>query len=73
MKYYLQAAHKVQARSLVWFWAMRELGMSMVQLSKRLKTSRPTVSQSGTRSEKNVKENKLRLLQNKYQLIKAVP
>ena len=57
--------HKVQARSLVCFWASRELGMSMVQLSKRLKISQPTTSQSVTRGEKIAKENKLKLLKNK--------
>jgi len=36
--------HKVQVRSLVCFWASRELGMSMVQLSKRLKISQPTAN-----------------------------
>jgi REP-associated tyrosine transposase len=57
--------HKVQARSLVCFWASRELGMSMIQLSKRLKISQPTASQSATRGEKVAKENKLKLLKNK--------
>jgi len=57
--------HKVQARSLLCFWASRELGMSMVQLSKRLKISQPTASQSATRGEKIAKENKLKLLKNK--------
>jgi REP-associated tyrosine transposase len=57
--------HKVQARSLVCFWASRELGMSMIQLSKRLKISQPTASQSATRGEKIVTENKLKLLKNK--------
>jgi len=57
--------HKVQARSLVCFWASRELGMSMAQLSKRLTISQPTVSQPANRGEKIVKENKLKLLQNK--------
>ncbi|OEU67630.1 MAG: hypothetical protein BBJ57_10730 [Desulfobacterales bacterium PC51MH44] len=46
-------------------WASRELGMSMVQLSKRLKISQPTASQSATRGEKIAKENKLKLLKNK--------
>ena len=54
---------RVQARSLVCFWASRELGMSMVELSKRLKISQPTVSQSANRGEKIAKENKLNLLQ----------
>ncbi len=57
--------HKVYARSLLCFWASRELGMSMVQLSKRLKISQPTASQSATRGEKVAKENKLKLLKNK--------
>ena len=57
--------HKVQARSLVCFWASRELGMSMVQLSKRLKISQPTASQSATRGEKIAKKNKLKLMKNK--------
>ena len=43
--------------------------MSMEQLSKRLKISQPTASQSANRGEKIAKENKLKLLQNN-QLIK---
>ncbi len=54
--------YKVQARSLICFWASRELGMSVVQLSKRLKISQPTVSQSAARGEKIIIENKLKLL-----------
>jgi len=53
---------RVQARSLVCFWASRELGISMVEISKRLKISQPTVSQSASRGEKIVKENNLNLL-----------
>ncbi len=62
---FFRQPHKVQARSLVCFWASGELGMSMVQLSKRLKIPQPTASQSATRNEKVAKENKLKLLQNK--------
>ena len=54
---------RVQARSLVCYWASRELGMSMVELSKRLKISQPSVSQSANRGEKIAKENRLNLLQ----------
>ena len=54
---------RVQARSLVCYWASRELGMSMVELSKRLKISQPTVSQSANRGEKIAKENRLNLFQ----------
>jgi hypothetical protein len=39
--------------------------MGTVQLSKRLKISQPTASKSATSGEKNAKENKLKLLQNK--------
>ena len=53
------------ARNLVCFLTSRELGMSMVQLLKRLKISQPTVSLPATRSVKIAKENKLKLLQNK--------
>ena len=42
--------------------------MSMVQLSKRLKISQPTVSQSATSGEKIAKVNKLKLLQNKQSI-----
>jgi len=60
--------HRVQARSLGCFWASRELGMSMVELSKRVKISQPSVSQSANRCEKIAKENKLNLLQSKYSI-----
>jgi len=43
----------------------QELGMSMVQLSKSLKISQLTGSQSATSGEKVEKENKLKLLQNR--------
>jgi len=46
-------------------WASRELGMSIAQLSKRLKISQPTVSQSATHGEKMATKNKLKLLKNK--------
>ena len=48
-----------------------ELSMSMVQLSKCLKISQVTASQSATRGEKIVKGNKIKLLQNN-QCIKVV-
>jgi DNA-binding MarR family transcriptional regulator len=47
------------ARNLVCFLTSRKPGMSMVQLSKRLKISQPTVNQSATRGEKIAKKNKL--------------
>jgi len=57
--------NKVKARSLVCFLASRELGMSMVELSKRLRISQPTASQSASRGEKIAKESGLKLLENK--------
>ena len=46
--------------------------MSIVQLSKCLKISQPTVSQSATRGEKIAKENKLKLLQNKQSMYQGM-
>jgi REP element-mobilizing transposase RayT len=42
----------VKARSLLCYWATRELGITTVDLSKKLKVSQPTVSQSTKRGEK---------------------
>ncbi len=53
---------RVKARRLLCFWASRELGMTMVELSKRLKISPSTVSQSAGHGEKLVRECNLRLL-----------
>jgi len=54
--------HRVKARSLLCFWASRDLGMSMVELSKRLNISQPTASQSASRGEKIATEIGLKLL-----------
>jgi REP element-mobilizing transposase RayT len=53
---------RVKARSLLCFWTSRDLGMSMVELSKRLKISQPTASQSASRGEKIAIEGGLKLL-----------
>ena len=52
----------VEARSVLCYWAARELGISTVELSKRLGVSQPTASQSVKRGEKIVKEKKLELM-----------
>jgi len=57
--------HKVQARSLACLWASREPGMNMVRLSKRFKISQSAADQSATCGGKIVKENKLKLVENK--------
>jgi len=43
---------RVKARSLFCYWAVRELGMSMSEVSRKLELSLPGVSQSVKRGEK---------------------
>ena len=52
----------VKARSVLCYWAARELGISTLELSKRLGISQPTASQSVKRGEKIVKEKDLKLM-----------
>jgi len=52
----------VEARSVLCYWAARELGISTLELSKRLGISQPTASQSVKRGEKVVKEKELKLM-----------
>lgn len=49
--------HIVRARSLLCYWAVRELGVNMVSLAKRLRISPATVTQSVVLGERLVKEN----------------
>jgi putative transposase len=46
----------VEARSVLCYWATRQLGVSTLELSKRLGISQPTASQSVKRGEKVVAE-----------------
>lgn len=55
-------AKTVMARSLVCFWANRELGMSTVEISNQLKIGQSAVSRSSLRGEKIAEENKFSLL-----------
>jgi len=55
----------VKARSLLCFWANRELGMTTVEISHRLKVSQSAVSRASMRGEKLA-------LQNDYHLRKAI-
>jgi REP element-mobilizing transposase RayT len=55
-------AKAVKARSVLCYWATRELGISTVQLAKQLKLAQSTVSQSVVRGEKIVSENEFNLL-----------
>jgi putative transposase len=56
---------RVAARSLLCFWAVRELGISMTELSKRLNLSLSGVSQSVIRGEKIAETNGFNLLDKK--------
>jgi len=56
-------ADTVEARSVLCYWAARELGISTLELSKRLGVSQPTASQSVKRGEKIIKEKQLRVME----------
>ena len=51
---------RVKARSLLCYWAVRELGISMASLAKRLKISPAAVTQSVARGEKLARGNRYR-------------
>jgi REP-associated tyrosine transposase len=53
----------VKARSLLCYWAVRELGITATEVSKRLGVSQPSVSISVKRGEKIVAAQKLKLVQ----------
>jgi len=53
----------VQARSLLCFWACRELGMKTTELAELLKISQPSVSQSVQRGEKLCNRKGWRLIE----------
>lgn len=48
---------KVKARSLLCYWAVRELGLTMADLAPRLNISQPAVSMSAQRGERIASEN----------------
>jgi len=52
------------ARSLLSFWAVKELGISMAELSRQLKLSLSGISLSVARGEKIAKENNYKLIDN---------
>ena len=52
----------VEARSVLCYWAARELGVSTLELSKRLRISQPTASQSVKRGGKIVKDKELEMM-----------
>ena len=53
---------KVKARSLLCYWAVRELGFTMTDLAFKLNTSQPAVSMSVQRGEQIASENRYSLI-----------
>jgi len=53
---------KVKARSLLCFWAVRELGMSVPDLARELEMSIPGVGYAVERGETIVQDNKYQLI-----------
>ena len=53
---------RVKARSLFCYWAVRELGVSLTELARRLNMSVPGVGYSVTRGEIIARENDYRLI-----------
>lgn len=52
----------VKARGLLCYWGTRELGMTTVDLAKKLNLAQPTISQSAMRGRKIAEEEGLKLL-----------
>jgi putative transposase len=55
-------ARTVAARSLLCYWANRELGITTVELARRLNLAQSTVSQSVGRGKRIAAEKRLTLL-----------
>ena len=53
----------VKARSLLCFWAHRKLGMTTIEIGRKLKISQSAVSRSSMRGQKIEKENRFELLE----------
>lgn len=52
----------VKARSLLCFWAHRKLGMTTIEIGKRLKLSQSAVSRSSLRGQRIEKKNRFELM-----------
>ena len=52
-------AQNVKARSLLCYWGTRELGMTSVDLAKRLNLAQPTVSQAVIRGQKIAEDQRM--------------
>jgi len=56
-------ALSVKARSLLCYWGTRELGMTTVDLARRLNLAQPTVSQAVKRGQKIAEDQRLSLIE----------
>ncbi len=56
-------AQSVKARSLLCYWGTRELGMTTVDLARRLNLAQPTVSQAVIRGQKIAEDQGLSLIE----------
>jgi len=64
---------RVEARSLLCYWAVREVGITMAELSRRLKISLFGVALSVQRGEKIAQDCGYALIDNKTGKLKDVP
>ncbi len=62
---YLKGRQKrrAEARSLLFYWAVCELGISGTSLAKRFEMSQPGIVYAVKKGEKTAKENNYRLLE----------
>ena len=63
----------VKARSVVCYWGNRELGMSTIELTKKMNISQPTASQSVVRGQKIARAEKLAFLELRNQYSNGRP
>jgi putative transposase len=54
---------KVKARSLLWFWAVQELGISLTELAKYLEITVPGVGCAVERGQAIAPDNKYQLIE----------
>lgn len=53
----------VKARGLLCYWGTRELGMTTVELAKKLNLAQPTISQAAMRGRQIAADEGLKLLE----------
>lgn len=62
---YGKSPRTVEARALLCFWAHRKLGMSTIEIARRLKIGQPAASRLSKRGEQIEKENEFDLIPDK--------